>query len=89
MTEQAQQAEQAQQTQHKTFDASGDTVLIAYDGSAEARGAVEHAGRFLSGEERLHPDRLGAYPPPGSTGSGHERHDAARLVQRDRRASRG
>ena len=42
------QAEQAQQAQHKAFDASGDTVLIAYDGSAEARGAVEHSGRFLS-----------------------------------------
>ena len=27
MTEQAQQAEQAQQTQHKTFDASGDTAV--------------------------------------------------------------
>lgn len=45
MTEQAEQAQQAHQP---AFDASGDTVLIAYDGSAEARGAVEHAGRFLS-----------------------------------------
>ncbi|HIW91045.1 MAG TPA: universal stress protein [Candidatus Corynebacterium avicola] len=26
----------------------GDTVLIAYDGSAEANGAIDYAGRFLS-----------------------------------------
>lgn len=30
------------------FDPNGDTVLIAYDGSDQARLAVEHAGRFLS-----------------------------------------
>lgn len=30
------------------FDANGDTVLIAYDGSDQARLAIEHAGRFLS-----------------------------------------
>ncbi|HIW94947.1 MAG TPA: universal stress protein [Candidatus Corynebacterium gallistercoris] len=35
--------------QHATaFDPNGDTVLIAYDGSDEAKKAVEHAGRFLS-----------------------------------------
>lgn len=30
------------------FNADGDTTLIAYDGSDEARRAIEHAGRFLS-----------------------------------------
>lgn len=35
-------------TNEQPFDPNGDTVLIAYDGSDQAKRAVQHSGRFLS-----------------------------------------
>lgn len=34
-----------------TFDANDDTVLIAFDGSEQAKRAIEHSGRFLSAKK--------------------------------------
>ncbi len=41
-------AQSTDQREHTTGHLQGDTVLIAFDGSGEAKRAVEYAGRFLS-----------------------------------------
>lgn len=41
-------APQGEGAEHSTGSLTGDTVLIAYDGSEQAQRAIDYAGRFLS-----------------------------------------